>query len=298
MQICSFFPSATEILYALELGDSVAGVTFECDYPPEARQKPVVVDTALRPGLTPEEIDRQVSNYASDGESPYIVDLEALARIQPDLVVTQGLCDVCAVGTPHFAKALAELSPPPKVLPLSPHTLADVLADIEKVGDATERRQQAAKLIARLRERIARVQARPRAIPQIACLEWLNPLYNAGHWVPDMVKIAGGCDSLAAPGEYSARITQEAVISRNPEVLVIMPCGYDAQRAREEYRRTVFPVGWKDIRAVRNRRVYAVDASAYFSRPGPRLIDGIEILYALFHQHFSESLPPASWLEV
>jgi iron complex transport system substrate-binding protein len=298
VQICSFLPSATEILYALELGDAVAGVTFECDYPPEARQKPVVVNTVLRHGLAPEEIDQEASKYASHGESLYVVDMEALTRIRPDLVVTQELCDVCAVSTPHLAKALAELSPRPKVLPLTPHTLEDVLADIEKVGEAAGRPEKARKLIASLRERIARIEGRPKAIRQVACLEWLNPLYNAGHWVPDMVKIAGGNDRLAAPGEYSTRILPEAVISANPDVMVIMPCGYDTQRAKEEYHRTVFPVGWEDIRAVRNGRVYAVDGSAYFSRPGPRLIDGIEILYALFHQHFSESLAPGSWVQV
>jgi len=258
----------------------------------------VVVNTVLRHELPPEEIDREASKYASHGESLYVVDMEALARIRPDLVVTQELCDVCAVSTPHLAKALAELSPPPQVLPLTPHTLEDVLLDIEKVGDAAGRPENARKLIASLRARIARVEARPKAILQVACLEWLGPLYNAGHWVPDMVKIAGGSDLLAARGEYSARITHEAVMRANPDVIVIMPCGYDAQKAKEEYRRMVFPVGWEDIRAVRNRRVYAVDASAYFSRPGPRLIDGIEILYALFHQRFSEPLPPGSWIEV
>ncbi|MBO0910543.1 MAG: cobalamin-binding protein [Acidobacteria bacterium] len=298
MQICSFLPSATEILYALGLGDAVAGVTFECDYPPEARKKPVVVNTVLRHDLAPEEIDREASKYASQGESLYVVDIEALSRIRPDLVLTQELCDVCAVTTPQLAKALAELSPPPKVLPLTPHTLEDVLVDIEKVGEAAGRPQKAAKLVAGLRERIARVEARPKVIQQVACLEWLNPLYNAGHWVPDMVKIAGACDPLAAPGEYSARITPEEILRGNPDVIVIMPCGYDAQRAKEEYYRTAFPAGWEDLRAVRNRRVYAVDASAYFSRPGPRLIDGIEILYALFHQDFSGSLPPASWAQV
>jgi iron complex transport system substrate-binding protein len=258
----------------------------------------VVVNTVLRHGLSPEEIDREASKYASHGESLYVVDMEALARIRPDLVVTQELCDVCAVSTPHLAKALAELSPRPKVLPLTPHTLEDVLVDIEKVGDAAGQPQKARNLIASLRERMARVEARPKAILQVACLEWLTPLYNAGHWVPDMVKIAGGNDPLATRGEYSARITPDAVIRANPDVIVIMPCGYDAQRAKEEYHRTVFPVGWKDIPAVRKGRVYAVDASAYFSRPGPRLIDGIEILYALFHQHFSESLPPGSWVQV
>ena len=299
MQICSFLPSATEILYALELGDSIAGVTFECDYPPEARQKPVVVNTVLQHDLSPEEIDRDASDSAAHGHSLYTVDVEALERIRPELIVTQELCDVCAVSTSHFAKALGALSSRPKILPLTPHTLEDVLLDIGRVGDATGRQTRAAEVVARLRQHIARVEARPKTgLPKVACLEWFNPLYNAGHWVPDMVKIAGGRDLLAARGEYSTRINAATVIDVQPDVIVVMPCGYDAEKAKEEYCRTEFPEGWGDIPAVRNNRVYAVRASAYFSRPGPRLVDGVEILYALFHEDFSRPLPPNSWLRI
>ena len=298
MQICSFLPSATEILYALELGDSIAGVTFECDFPPEARQKPIVVDTALGHDLSPEAIDRKASSYATHGESLYRVDLAALRRIRPDLVVTQELCDVCAVSKPHLLQALDQLSPQPTVLSLTPHSLADVLLDIERVGTAAGRQTKATELVTRLRLRIATVEARTRTFPKIICLEWLNPLYNAGHWVPDMVRIAGGRDLLATSGEYSTRVSIEAVIGARPDVIVIMPCGYDAQKAKEEYSRTQFPPGWEDIPAVRSGRVYAVHASAYFSRPGPRLVDGIEILYSLFHDDFSEPLPSGSWLRI
>lgn len=298
MQICSFLPSATEILYALELGDSIAGVTFECDFPSEARQKPIVVDTVLGHDLSPEAIDQEASNYATHGESLYRVDLAALRRIRPDLVVTQELCDVCAVSKPHLLKALDQLSPQPRVLSLTPHSLSDVLLDIERVGTAAGRQTKAAELVTKLRLRIARVEARAKTFPKAVCLEWLNPLYNAGHWVPDMVKIAGGRDLLASSGEYSTRVSTEAVISARPDVMVIMPCGYDAQKAKEEYSRTQFPQGWEDIPAVRSGRVYAVHASAYFSRPGPRLVDGIEILYSLFHDDFSEPLPPDSWLRI
>lgn len=298
MQICSFLPSATEILYALELGDSIAGVTFECDFPSEARQKPIVVDTVLGHDLSPEAIDQEASNYATHGESLYRVDLAALRRIRPDLVVTQELCDVCAVSKPHLLKALDQLSPQPRVLSLTPHSLSDVLLDIERVGTAAGRQTKAEEVVTKLRRRIARVEARAKTFPKAVCLEWLNPLYNAGHWVPDMVKIAGGLDLLAASGEYSTRVSTEAVIGARPDVMVIMPCGYDAQKAKEEYSRSQFPQGWEDIPAVRSGRVYAVHASAYFSRPGPRLVDGIEILYSLFHDDFSEPLPPDSWLRI
>ena len=299
MQICSFLPSATEILYALDLGDSIAGITFECDYPPEARQKPVVVNTVLQHGLSPEEIDRDASDSAAHGHSLYTVDVEALERIRPELIVTQDLCDVCAVSTSHLAKALDALSSRPKILPLTPHTLDDVLLDIERVGAATGRQKRAAEVVASLRQRIARAQARPKmGLPRVACLEWLNPLYNAGHWVPDMVKIAGGRDLLATRGEYSTRIKPVTVMDVKPDVIVVMPCGYDAEKAKQKYCGTEFPEGWADVPAVRNHRVYAVHASAYFSRPGPRLVDGIEILHSLFHDDFSEPLPTNSWLRV
>jgi iron complex transport system substrate-binding protein len=299
MQICSFLPSATEILFALGLSDSIASVTFECDYPPEARQKPILVNTTLRHDLSSAEVDREVMEYASHGDSLYTVDIEMLKAIKPELIVTQELCDVCAVSSAHLAKALHELSPQPRVLSLTPHTLADVFRDIEEVGEAAGRQRRAAELVTNLRQRLARIKTMPAAnSPSVACLEWLNPPFNAGHWVPEMVEQAGGIDRLGTRGEYSVRIEWKQILDLNPDVIVIMPCGYDAEKAAEEYRRTTFPAGWQDIKAVRNRHVYAVHASAYFSRPGPRLVDGVEILYALLHQDFSLSLPPGSWVQI
>ena len=300
MQICSFLPSATEILYALDLSDSIAGVTFECDYPPEARHKPIVVNTILGHDLSAAEIDRDVTQHASHGDSLYTVDTETLRRIKPELIVTQELCDVCAVSTSHLAKALHVLSPQPEVLSLTPHTLKDVFSDIEAVGAATGKQARAAELLAHLKLRIARVQAKRglKPSPKVACLEWLNPLFNAGHWVPEMVDLAGGVDRLGIPGEYSVRIEWQKVFDLNPDVIVIMPCGYDVDKAVREYRQTIFPPEWQEVQAVRQGRVYAVHASAYFSRPGPRLVDGVEILYSLLHQDFSLALPVKSWAQV
>jgi iron complex transport system substrate-binding protein len=222
-----------------------------------------------------------------------------LKRIQPELIVTQELCDVCAVSTSHLAKALHALAPQPKVLSLTPHTLTDVFRDVEAVGAATGTQDRAATLVANLRQRVARIQSKSKTqAPKVACLEWLNPLYNAGHWVPEMVQLAGGTDNLAQPGEYSVPFEWQRLIELNPDVIVIMPCGYDVQRALAEYRKTVFPKDWSDIAAVRRGRVYAVHASAYFSRPGPRLVDGVEILYSLIHQDFSMELPTGSWSRV
>jgi iron complex transport system substrate-binding protein len=299
MQICSFLPSATEILYALDLGESIAGVTFECDYPSQARQKPIVVNTVLNHGLSPDEIDRDVTQYASHGDSLYVVNTELLRRIKPELIVTQELCDVCAVSTSRLQKALHALSPQPQVLSLTPHNLGDVFRDIAAVGAATGKQQRARELVESLKERIARVQAKAKAeSPKVACLEWMNPLFNAGHWVPEMVELAGGIDRLGIRGEYSVRIEWQQLFDLDPDVIVSMPCGYNVEKAVQEYRKTTFPAGWQKITAVRNARVYAVHASAYFSRPGPRLVDGVEILYSLLHQDYSLPLPAESWAQI
>ncbi len=299
MRICSLLPSATEILYALDLGDSVAGVTFECDYPPEARQKPILVDTVLKHNLTAAEIDREVTEYASQGESIYRIHRGLLESIGADLIVTQELCDVCAISTSHLARTLHGLSSQPEVVTLTPHTLEDVFADVERVGRATDCEQKALHLTRSLRERVERVRSLPRRqAPRVACLEWLAPPYNAGHWVPEMVGIAGGIDGLGVQGDYSTQIEWERLRALNPDGVVVMPCGYNAQAAAEEYRGMEFPRWWSELPAVRNGRTYAVNANAYFSRPGPRVVEGIEVLYALLQQDLSQPLPRDAWLQL
>ena len=297
MRICSLLPSATEILYALGLGDSVVGVTFECDYPEDARRKPYLVGTVLEHDLSPAEIDRVVSEHAARGESIYHIDQELLEFLRPDLIVTQELCDVCAVNTSHLAKALHGLSFQPQVVSLTPHTLDDVLADIAAVGRATGRDDCAHTLIASLKDRLAAVRSlrKPHA-PKVACLEWLAPPFNAGHWVPEMVSLAGGIDRLGARGTDSVRIHWEQVRALEPDILLVMPCGYDAQKAADEYRQTEFPEWWSTLSAVRHGCTYALHANAFFSRPGPRLVDGVEILYALLQGDFSRPLPKNAWL--
>lgn len=299
MRICSLLPSATEILYALDLGDSVAGVTFECDYPPEARQKPILIDSVLEHDLSAAEIDRQVTAYAARGESIYRIHDKLLGTIGADLIVTQELCDVCAISTSQLARALHMLTPQPEVVTLTPHSLEEVFADIERVGRVTGCEQKALELTRSLRDRVERVRKMPKLqAPRVACLEWLAPPYNAGHWVPEMVEIAGGADRLAAPREYSVRIAWEQLRALQPEVILAMPCGYNAEKAAKEYRQTEFPAWWGELPAVRNSRCYAVHANAYFSRPGPRLVDGIELMYTLLQQDFSHPLPEGAWLQL
>ena len=287
MRICTLLPSATEIAFALGLGDSVVAVSHECDYPPEARQKPVVVRARIDSDTcTSREIDTLVQQQLSQGGSLYGLDLELLGSLNPDLILTQGLCDVCAVGYNDVMAAAAALRPPARVLSLSPGSLGEVLRDITRVGNATGTSKKAETLVSTLRERVGRVAARvpqdgPR--PRVACLEWLDPLYSAGHWVPEMVELAGGTDVLAAKHEPSARVSLEALAEAAPEVLVLMPCGFDERRTLKEWEPLKDLPAWQAIPAVANGRVFAVDGSSFFNRPGPRLVDGLETLARLIH---------------
>jgi iron complex transport system substrate-binding protein len=285
MKIASFLPSATEILFALGAGEQVCGVTFECDYPPEAAAVPVVVHSWMQAGLTPRAIDDLVSATARAGGSLYIVDWHRLQALAPDLVIAQDLCRVCAIDTPTLARELSELARPPRVISLEPHGLYDVLDDIERVGEVVGRAEAAQALTTALRGRLERVRlasSRDTARgPRVLCLEWLDPLYQGGHWVPEMVEIAGGEAVLTTPGAKSVRLSWEQVLEADPEVLVLMPCGYHLRETLEQFQAMVLPAGWAEMAAVRAGRVYAVDGTAYFSRPGPRLVEGVEILRAI-----------------
>jgi iron complex transport system substrate-binding protein len=289
MQIVSLLPSATEIVYALGLEADLVGVTFECDYPSNARTKPIVSDTSLPPGLAPDEIDRIVNERSDAHESIYTLDEDALRHLDPDLVITQDLCAVCAIDVAEVSDALKHLGCRAEVLTLDPKRLDDVLTSIETVGDATDRAAQARRLVGELRDRLARVadavadQPRPRTF----VLEWTDPPYNAGHWIPDMVTAAGGAPVLARPGEYSVPLTWPEIVETAPEIVVIAPCGYTLDGSRglaaddEQLRQRLAST------PAAGDGVWAVDASSYFVRPGPRLVDGVEILAGILH--------PDSW---
>ena len=294
MQICSLLPSATEILYALGLGESVVGVTHECDFPPEAAKKPALIRPRVDPHARPAEIDRQVNELVARGEGIYAVDAELLASLAPDLIVTQDLCHVCAASPDDLAAALARLPKQPKVLTLTPHTLADVWDDIRRVGASTVTARDAEALAAQLAARVAKINAIARKAgtrPRVLCLEWLDPFYIGGHWVPEMVAQAGGEDVLGRAGEPSFRATAEEIARTGAEIIVVMPCGYNSARIATEFNSLRFPEVWSKLPAVRNRRIFAVDANSYLSRPGPRLATGVEILAQIFHPELFPSNP-------
>lgn len=285
MRICSFLPSATEILYALGLGESVAGITHECDYPEAALAKPVVVNTRLKPSANPADIDRQVSEFMARHESLYRIETDLLKEIQPDLIVTQDLCHVCAASPGDLGSALAALDRPPRVLSLDPKTLNDVWNDILTVGEATGRAALAHQVITDLKKRINNIERMVAGAsrPRVLCLEWLDPPFVGGHWVPEMVALAGGEDVLGTVGKPSSRAEWKTILESKPDVIVVMPCGFHLWEAVEQFHRLHFPPSWAELPAVVAGRVYAVDSSSYFSRPGPRLAAGVEIFANLFH---------------
>ncbi len=296
MRIVSLLPSATEILFALGLGDCVVGVTHECDFPPEAAEKPRLIRPRVDPSAAPAELDRQVRELMSRGESIYTVDEALLRSLAPDLIITQDLCHVCAASPDDLGAALARMLSAPDVLSLHPQTLSGVWDDIREIGKATRRLAEADRLAADLARRVAKIEtfvAATASRPRVVCLEWLDPFYVGGHWVPEMVACAGGEDLFGRAATPSFRVTPQQVVEAQPEMIVVMQCGYGVARNREEYRRTNFPSGWRDLPAVRSKRVFAVDANSYFSRSGPRLAVGVAILAHLFHPECSIPETPA-----
>ena len=267
------------MLFALGLGTDVTAVTHECDHPPEALELPRVTRDVIGPGLPPAEIDRAVRELTEQGQAIYELDEEALRRARPDLIVTQALCAVCAVSYDDVKTVAERLDPVPEVISLDPHTLGEVLGDVRTLAAATGSKDAGVDLVQDAAARIDRVRLAVRdAEPvRVAALEWLDPIYVAGHWTPQLIEYAGGFDVLGLPGEHSQRRSWEEVKAARPEVAVVMPCGYDAERAAEEAH--AFAGELRELAA----RVVAVDAAAYFSRPGPRLVDGLELLGHVLH---------------
>ncbi|MGH9482052.1 MAG: ABC transporter substrate-binding protein [Terriglobales bacterium] len=278
MRIGSLLASATEILYAIGAGDEVVAVSEKCDFPAEARGKPVIVRSRIDGRLPQRVIDEQVNQAVRRGESLYEVDAAALARLGCDLLVTQDVCHVCAASPQDLGCILGALAPPPALLALNPHRLADVWDDIRRLGAATAREAQAEALAAALDARTRAPGCAPAHRPRVLCLEWFDPPFIGGHWVPEMVALAGGEDVLGVPGGPGFSAAWDRILETRPEAIVLMPCGYHLEGVVEQYAQFRPPPGWDDLPAVRAGRVFAVDASGHFSRHGPRLAEGVESL--------------------
>jgi iron complex transport system substrate-binding protein len=294
VRIASLVPHATELLFALGLGPDVVAVTHECDYPPAVMAIEQVTRDVLPAGLDAAQIDAAVRERTLRGEAIYELDGDALAALNPDLIVTQALCPVCAVSYAEVAELAEGMSSRPRVISLDPHTLGETLEDAHTIAEATDRRERGVELVKELIARIDRIKLAVRELPRprVVALEWLDPVYVAGHWTPELVELAGGQDVLGSPGAPSVTVSWEVVADRQPEVVVVMPCGYDAPRAREEALAYV-----SDLAALGARRVVAVNASAYFSRPGPRLVEGLELLAHILHPESVPGIPAVEQCE-
>lgn len=289
MRIASLVPSATEMLYALGLGDSVVAVTHECDYPAEASSLPHLTRTVLPPGLSAAEIDRAVKARVAEGQALYELDEELLSSLSPDLIVTQAICAVCAVSYEDVLEVAARLPSRPRVLQQDPSTLGEMLEDVVRLGEAAGIPHQAHELRGELEGRLATVRAAVSgaSLPRVIALEWLDPPFVGGHWIPEMISIAGGEDVAGPPGLKSPEVSWGEISGLNPDVTIAMPCGWHVEDSRDQA-----VAYWDQIETLGAQRVFAVDAASTFSRPGPRLIDGVELLGHLLHPDLVD--PPGS----
>jgi iron complex transport system substrate-binding protein len=302
MRIVSLLPSATEIVCALGLKDDLVGITHECDFPEGITSKPVLIESCLGDytKMTPAEIDLKIRETVRKGEGVYRFKPGALENAKPELILTQGLCDVCAVPG-HFVVAEArKLKVSPQVLSLDPQDLTGILVDIRRVGEIAGRIDEAGAVVDSLEERIGDVAGRTRELPpakrpRVAVLEWSEPLYAAGHWVPEMIELCGGVDVLAKAGEPSRTVEWKTVQAAQPEIVIFAPCGYDIPRARKELGTLAARPEWSMLPAVKNGRIFLMDANATLSRPGPRIVDGLEDLAQIIHPEIFPAPAKPRW---
>src|SRR6516162_11691973 len=287
LRLISFLPAATEMVFALGIGERLVGVSNECDFPAAAKTKPVVVKPVLPlEKMSLCEIDAAVAERIGRGKSLYQVDERLLEQLAPTHILTQALCQVCAPSGNEITPALAALPVKPKILWFTPHNIAEIFGDLRELGAATGRLAQAEELNAaahaRLQNVIELTKKTPRR-PRVLCLEWIDPYYCCGHWVPEMVELAGGEDALGRKDTDSVRISWTDIAALSPEILIVSPCGFGLDEAVEQAKQLLQQPGWNDLPAVLNDRVFAVNANAYFSRPGPRVVDSVELLAHLIH---------------
>ena len=286
MKIASLLPSSTEIVCALGLEDSLVGITHECDFPASITSKPALTASRIsHETMTSLEIDHAVRSQLDGHGSIYDLDEKLLHELNPDLILTQELCDVCAVSYKTVEKAARMYAADATVVSLEPHTLADIFANIKTVGDLTHTTAKAGEVIADLRGRVEAVRTKTSAVarPKVFMLEWLEPPFAPGHWVPEQVEAAGGQCLLGEPGKPSITINYQQIYEARPDIMVLIPCGYYTADTCRQLESTVFPSNWREIPAVMNDNIWALDATSYFSRPAPRVVDGIEILAKIFH---------------
>jgi iron complex transport system substrate-binding protein len=302
MRIVSLLPSATEIVCAFGLCDELVGISHDCDWPPEIKGKPALSHSVITNELSSAEIDQFVRERLHNGLSLYHLDQSELRRLKPDLILTEELCEVCAPSFDEVQAATRTLDPEPEIISLEPISLAEIIDNIRTVGEATNCEEEAAQLTSQLQARIDQVASRAENLeecPRVVCLDWLEPLFLAGHWVPEMVELAGG-ETLGDVGEPSAEIDWMTICHYNPDMLILMPCGFHPRRTFRELSLLAEREGWDELRAVKNGQVYIVNGSAYFNRPGPRIVTGLEALARILHPaHFVHvDIPADAWYHI
>lgn len=285
MRIVSFLPSATEILYELGADSQVVGVTHECKYPKDATSKPKVINSAFDPSqMTSKEIDQKIMELVGNRKDIYIVKDRILKDLKPDLIVAQGVCEVCSPYTREIKRAISILGYNPEILILDPHDLQDILNNIIDIANKVDKIEEGKKLVKSLTDKINSIQniIKKKSIQNasgIICLEWIDPFFTAGHWIPEMVELAGGINGLSKRGERSRRLSLEEISKFDPDKIILMPCGFDVDRTICEYKKTIKKdSSWNSLKAIKENELYVVDAGSYFSKPGPRTFTGIEIL--------------------
>ncbi|MFL6482377.1 MAG: cobalamin-binding protein [Nitrososphaera sp.] len=303
MRIVSFLPSATEMLYNLGAGSQIVGVTHECKYPYQARKKPQVIHPSFdQSKMTGRDIDNKIVELLQSGKDIYVVDEDILKRVHPDLIVAQGLCEVCSPFTKEINRAVHLLEDrKPDVLILDPHNLDDILENISDLAEKISRVMEGRKILSTLRKRIDTVHnMKIKTKPKVLCLEWIDPIFTGGHWIPQMVEYAGGINGISSVGERSRRMDIDEAVQLDPDTIVLMPCGFDIKQTLKELSILARNEKWTSLRAVKNGNVYAVNANAYFSKPGPRIVVGLEILAKILHPEASQEInvPRGSYKKV
>lgn len=301
MRICSFLPSATEILYELGLGENLTGITHECDYPGDVSNKLRVINSFLKPEeLNSKDIDDLVAKNKEEGKSTYIIELEKLKEASPDIIITQGLCEVCAVSGNEVVNAAKALGSMPEIVSLEPKTVGEVLDSFITVGKATNKENEAKELHDKLSKRLDTIKQKLEIEderPKVFALEWFDPPYVGGHWVPEMVELAGGNPVLGRKGKPSLKVTWDDVLKSTPRYTIVMPCGYDIDKSLDEMDSLLSVDQWHKLPSTRKGHAYIVDANSYFSRPGPRIVTGIEILAHILHPDlFGPDFPADSFI--
>jgi iron complex transport system substrate-binding protein len=293
-RIVSFLPSATEVLYQIGAGDQIVGVTHECKFPEAAKRKPRVINPSFNPAkMNSKEIDNKIAELMQYDRDIYIINDKILKEVKPDLIVAQGVCEVCSPFTKEVKKAIAILDYKPDTLILDPHNLDDILISIMNVAERVGRIKEGRKLIASLQNRIDSIRMRPKGNkPKVLCVEWIDPLFTAGHWIPQMIEMAGGINGLSICGKPSYRIDINKIIKFDPDKIILMPCGFDIERTLFEFEQVKNKNEWKSL-LNHNIEIFAVDAGKYFSTPSPRIVTGLEILAKIIHpDKFMDQLVP------